>query len=283
MPTPPSPSGSPTPGTARPARSTTRGPGWPIATTPTPSPTSRPRTPTPTRGWREHAPLRRRHLRRDQGPHPGDRRDRAGPQGAVVVRHPHGGGARPTPSTAAARRAATATRDRAPRRERSTPPATASSSSARFDVSPGHGLLAWSADVNGHEEFTLRIRDLATGADLPDLLERHLLRHGVVGRRALPLLHGARPRHAALPGVAPRARHRAGRRRARLRGARRALQPRRRADPQRRLRRHHRTRPTPRPRCWSCRRRPAGRAAARRGRAPSRTTSTASTTGATAS
>ena len=39
-----------------------------------------------------------------------------------------------------------------------------------FDVSPGHGLLAWSADVNGHEEFTLRIRDLATGLDLADVL-----------------------------------------------------------------------------------------------------------------
>jgi oligopeptidase B len=41
-----------------------------------------------------------------------------------------------------------------------------------FDVSPGHGLLAWSADVTGHEEFTLRIRDLESGVDLPDHLER---------------------------------------------------------------------------------------------------------------
>ncbi|HEY8059505.1 MAG TPA: hypothetical protein VID94_12165, partial [Acidimicrobiales bacterium] len=39
-----------------------------------------------------------------------------------------------------------------------------------FDVSPAHGMLAWSADVNGHEEFTLRIRDLATGVDRPDVL-----------------------------------------------------------------------------------------------------------------
>ena len=39
-----------------------------------------------------------------------------------------------------------------------------------FDVSPGHGLLAWSADVNGHEEFTLHIRDLASGQDRPDVL-----------------------------------------------------------------------------------------------------------------
>jgi oligopeptidase B len=41
-----------------------------------------------------------------------------------------------------------------------------------YQVSPGQGLLAWSADFNGHEEFTLRIRDLATGRDLPDIVER---------------------------------------------------------------------------------------------------------------
>jgi oligopeptidase B len=41
-----------------------------------------------------------------------------------------------------------------------------------FDVSPGHGLLAWSADVTGHEEFTLRVRDLGAGEDLADRLEK---------------------------------------------------------------------------------------------------------------
>ncbi len=41
-----------------------------------------------------------------------------------------------------------------------------------LNVSPGHGLLAWSADVTGHEEFTLRIRNLASGTDQPDRLER---------------------------------------------------------------------------------------------------------------
>ena len=41
-----------------------------------------------------------------------------------------------------------------------------------FDVSPGHGRLAWSLDVDGGEEFTMRVRDLATGADLPDTIER---------------------------------------------------------------------------------------------------------------
>ena len=41
---------------------------------------------------------------------------------------------------------------------------------AAFDVSPDHGLLAWSADLDGGEQYTLRIRDLTTGADLADVL-----------------------------------------------------------------------------------------------------------------
>ncbi len=35
-------------------------------------------------------------------------------------------------------------------------------------VHPGHGLLAWSADRDGSEDYELRFRDLATGVDLPD-------------------------------------------------------------------------------------------------------------------
>jgi oligopeptidase B len=36
------------------------------------------------------------------------------------------------------------------------------------DHSPDHQLLAWSSDETGSEFFTIRLRDLATGADLPD-------------------------------------------------------------------------------------------------------------------
>ncbi len=35
---------------------------------------------------------------------------------------------------------------------------------------PDHARLAWSADEAGSEYFTLRVRDLATGRDLPDLV-----------------------------------------------------------------------------------------------------------------
>ncbi len=37
--------------------------------------------------------------------------------------------------------------------------------------SDDHKLMAWSADDKGSEKYTLRIRDLATGADLPDTVE----------------------------------------------------------------------------------------------------------------
>jgi oligopeptidase B len=40
-----------------------------------------------------------------------------------------------------------------------------------LDVSPSHRLLAYSTDVTGAEVFTIRIRDLETGTDLPDTIE----------------------------------------------------------------------------------------------------------------
>src|SRR5665647_2009450 len=36
--------------------------------------------------------------------------------------------------------------------------------------SPDHSLLAWSADEKGSELFTLRVRDIETGADLDDVV-----------------------------------------------------------------------------------------------------------------
>ena len=37
-----------------------------------------------------------------------------------------------------------------------------------FDTTPDAGLLAWSCDTSGDETYTMRFRDLTTGADLPD-------------------------------------------------------------------------------------------------------------------
>ncbi len=39
-----------------------------------------------------------------------------------------------------------------------------------WDHSPEHNLLAWSYDDNGNEYHIIRIRDLATGQDLPDVI-----------------------------------------------------------------------------------------------------------------
>jgi len=40
-----------------------------------------------------------------------------------------------------------------------------------FEVSPGNGLVAYSTDHVGRRQYNIRFRDLATGKDLPDVLE----------------------------------------------------------------------------------------------------------------
>ncbi|HVC69765.1 MAG TPA: S9 family peptidase [Acidimicrobiales bacterium] len=42
---------------------------------------------------------------------------------------------------------------------------------ANLSVSPGHGRLAYAVDTTGDERFTMRVRDLATGADLAEEIE----------------------------------------------------------------------------------------------------------------
>ena len=39
-----------------------------------------------------------------------------------------------------------------------------------FDVNPQHSLLAWSSDTDGSEQYTMHLRDLATGIDRPEHL-----------------------------------------------------------------------------------------------------------------
>ncbi len=41
-----------------------------------------------------------------------------------------------------------------------------------LDVGQQHRLLAWSSDTDGSEEYTLRVRDLETGTELTDRIER---------------------------------------------------------------------------------------------------------------
>ncbi len=92
-----------------------------------------------------------------------------------------------------------------------------------LDVSPSHRLLAYSTDVTGAEVFTIRIRDLDTGTDLPDTIEGTQYGTAWSADDRLPLLHTARRRVAVVPDLASRGRHRRQRRRARLPGGRHPL------------------------------------------------------------
>ena len=112
----------------------------------------------------------------------------------------------------------------------SRPTATTSSTSTPSSRRPTTRLLAWSSDLDGGERYTLRVRDLATGAELPDELTGTSSWGGVAWSAGQPVavLRPTRRADAAVPDLAPPPRHAAGRRRARHRGARRALLPRRR-------------------------------------------------------
>ena len=175
-----------------------------------------------------HAALRDAIFDEIKQPDAGDRPVGAGPQGSVVVRQPHRRRARNYPihcrgATAGDGDARTVLLD-----ENAEARATTTSTLGAFDVSPGHGLLAWSSDTAGTRSTCCASATSTTGTELADRLERHLLRHGVVGRRAHGSSTRARRGDAPAPGVAPPPRHGAGRRRPRAAGGRRALLPRRR-------------------------------------------------------
>ena len=205
------------------------GTGCASGTTPRCSRTSKPRTPTPaacarpprtaararssTRSWRRvqetdaSAPVRRGRVRvLHAAPSRGSQYD-------VHCRRPaaHAGPSRsrsprraPTPGEAGRAR-----RERARRRPRLL------RASATSSVSPDQRSLAYTIDITGGERYELRFRDLADRRRPRRRRPRRVLRRGVGERRAHGALHPARRRHAAVAGVAPHARHAAGRRRAR--------------------------------------------------------------------
>ena len=76
-----------------------------------------------------------------------------------------------TRSTAAVVAPTTATDAGAARRERRGRRSTSSSRSTPSTSARTSRLLAWSADIDGGEHYTLRVRDLATGTDLADVID----------------------------------------------------------------------------------------------------------------
>ena len=95
----------------------------------------------------------------------------AGARRPVGVLHAHGRGpAVRDPLPAAARRGADATSRSCSTRTRS-PADTTTSRSAASRSRPTTASLAYSVDINGGERYTLRFRDLDTGADLADVVD----------------------------------------------------------------------------------------------------------------
>ena len=156
-------------------------------------------------------------LRGDQGTHAGDRHVGADARRSVGVLHAHGRRDSSTRSIAGGRAAQTPTAANSPaRRERRAPMATTTSRSAASRSPPTTASLAYSVDTTGGERLhACGSATSHTGATSPTSSRRHL-RPRVGRRRAHVLLRPPRRRDAAVAGVAPRARDRARRRRARV-------------------------------------------------------------------
>ena len=252
------------------------------ATTPTRSPTWTAENAYSQAWFDDHAALVDELYERDQVAHPGDRRVGAGAARPVVVRHadrrgPVVPGLLPGPL------------DRHAPTDVILDCNVEADGHDYFDVhavdpSPDHSLLAWSSDLDGGEVYTLRVRDLATGAELPDELTGTSSWGGVAWSADGQWLFYARPDDQMRPHEIWR--HRLGTPVAD--DVLVATEPDERfnldvvADAQRALDRHLHPQPHVVGGVADPGRRPDGRAACSCGRAP-RTSSTASTTGTTAS
>ena len=109
-----------------------------------------------------------------------------------------------------------------------------------FEISPDHRLLAWSADIDGHEHYTLRVRDLTDHTELPDEVPDTTAWAGVAWSADCTLLYYvvADAQERPYRGDAPPARHRARRRRRGLPRRRRPVLRPHRHHPQQGLDRH---------------------------------------------
>ena len=172
-------------GTRRPERSTgtpssTTTRGWPTATTRGWRPTSRPRTPTPptapatwsrsrTGSSRRSAPAPRRPTSACRcGTAAGGTtgaRSRGSSTGS-----PGGSTSRPSPSGRCSGPTAARRANRSSSTRTSRPQGHEFFSLGASDVSPDGNRLAYAVDVTGDERYDLHIRDLATGAELDDVV-----------------------------------------------------------------------------------------------------------------
>ena len=171
----------------------------------------------------------RAHLRRDPRPHPGDRRVGAGARRRLGLLLPHRRGPAvrdPLPPARAAGGDEQVLLD-----ENALAAGHDYFSLGGFEVSPDHRLLAYSTDLTGGERYTLRFRDLDTGADLADVVEN--VTYGLAWADDARTCFYVRPDDAMRPNEVWR--HALGtpteRRRARVPRGRRALLPRHRPHP----------------------------------------------------
>ena len=87
------------------------------------------------------------------------------------------------------------------------------------EPSPDGALLAWSADTSGAETYELRVRDLRTGEDLPEVIATSYPGVAWCAASQCRLLPRARRAAPPVPGVAPPGGSAIQQRRARVRGA----------------------------------------------------------------
>ena len=147
-------------------------------------------------------------VRRDEGTHQGGRLHGAEPGRPVrLLRALSRRRAASDPLPPAARRRR---RDRCCSTATRSPPARRSSSSAARSIRPITGCSPGRPTRRARNIDTLRVRDLGTGSDLPDVISRRLRLAGVDRGFIGVLLRAARRQSSPLARLSPSARHAGG-------------------------------------------------------------------------